>query len=327
MKSVILRNFRFCLLFCFGFTAVSVGLAQEFETTDPEGSGFRRSFGRGDMGRGGGRDFRRSFNSAENNDDGGGYGPSGDRFGGRGFRPVSDDELESVMGEEEAYQIRRGFPDGFRRGPDSFREGSYGGPGMDSPASNLPATARRTTSATKTRVTQTIPETYLTGDLDGDGQISFFEWRQWKRGDLAGFNALDHNQDGFLTPAELRKGPSGTSVVSSPIAVSTSSGPAGETTDSRSSGRRGEFSRTSTVSAPSTPSGSPSSPSSDADVLKKRAENMFRHLDKNRDGSVSTEEWGASTRLKPRFEAAGIDLTAPMPQEAFVDHFVKLPPE
>ena len=152
----------------------------------------------------------------------------------------------------------------------------------------------------KPPVTIALPESYVAGDLDGDGQIAFYEWKQWKRGDLAGFQALDHNQDGFLEPAELVKGPSSTMLATAAVI------PGGGAT----------VMQTQPVSV--------TTPAGNSDELRTVAEARFKLMDQNGDGSLSPEEWSKSTKMKPKFEAAGIDLGSPMPKEAFVAHFVRV---
>lgn len=60
--------------------------------------------------------------------------------------------------------------------------------------------------------------------------------------------------------------------------------------------------------------------------LVRRAEAMFRLLDRDRDGVVTPEEWDRSSRLKPMFESAGVDLTEPMTREMFITHYVRISP-
>lgn len=169
----------------------------------------------------------------------------------------------------------------------------------------------------KERVTIDLPQTFTAGDTDLDGQISLFEWRQWKRGALDEFNSYDADGDGFLTPRELKNGPTNTQAKQQVVIVNAAapSGPAAGAVTLNSS-------RTATAAAASTPTST-----SDADpnsVAYKRGESMFRILDRNRDGAVNPEEWSASSRLKPMFEKAALDLSRPMPKETFLSHYVKL---
>jgi type II secretory pathway component GspD/PulD (secretin) len=60
------------------------------------------------------------------------------------------------------------------------------------------------------------------------------------------------------------------------------------------------------------------------DVNTQRAESMFRLMDTNQDGMIDGEEWKSSSRLRPKFEAAGIDLQQPMPRDLFVQHYLNV---
>lgn len=55
-----------------------------------------------------------------------------------------------------------------------------------------------------------------------------------------------------------------------------------------------------------------------------RAKYTFRLLDRDRDGSVTPEEWQRSRRLRPKFEEAGVDLSKPMTVEQFVPTYLKI---
>ncbi|MCA8995942.1 MAG: hypothetical protein KDA80_03130 [Planctomycetaceae bacterium] len=176
----------------------------------------------------------------------------------------------------------------------------------------------------KERVTVDLQESYTEGDIDDDGQIGLYEWRQWKRGSLEEFLALDRNFDGFLTPREIQEGPRETTTGGESVVIVNSSGtPVGSGAASASPGAT----TNSSTNSPATPTSTTSVDSTGVDkdsVAYKRGESMFRILDRDRDGSVSVDEWNASSRLKPMFEKAGVDLASPMPKEAFLAHYVKI---
>lgn len=230
----------------------------------------------------------------------------------------------------------RGFGD---RGGD--RESGDRGRGRGSPrtASAVPAPPPR--------VTMDLPSTFAEGDIDGDGQIAFWEWRIWKRGATAEFYALDHNGDGFLTPQELVKGPREDLASLATPGPGTTSPPAGgvpaaspaspaspvsRTTGSSSpSGSSRTVSSTSrsngAVSGSSAPSATASTTPGSAELdspAARQAASMFRLLDKDRDGNLSPTEWNGSRRQKDRFEQAGINLQQPMSRDEFIAHYVRL---
>ena len=66
------------------------------------------------------------------------------------------------------------------------------------------------------------------------------------------------------------------------------------------------------VSAPST------------DPLVAQAGYFFKLVDRDKDGSVSPEEWKKSRSMRKLFEQANIDLTVSMPQEQFVKHYLEI---
>jgi hypothetical protein len=55
-----------------------------------------------------------------------------------------------------------------------------------------------------------------------------------------------------------------------------------------------------------------------------RATGAFDALDVDKDGSISPEEWGRSRTMRPRFEAAGLDLTKPTPKASFLSQFERV---
>ena len=173
-----------------------------------------------------------------------------------------------------------------------------------SPSSSPVAAAQSPTSAPpklRTPITVKLPDAYKARDVDGDGQIGMYEW---PRADLATFRKLDRNHDGFLTPRELLLGAA--TIASAPptttpaAALSTGSTPS---------------STPAAATATSTPTATTPAPTG---VTNSQAQTAFSLLDKDKNGTVSTEEWGRSLTTRPAFEKAGILPQLPITQSEFL---------
>jgi len=191
--------------------------------------------------------------------------------------------------------------------------------GAPASSSSTPASTTSGTtslSANRPSVSQKLPETYRSRDKDGDGQIGFYEWT---RSDYANFRKLDRNGDGFLTPRELnassrslpgslvsRSGFRSSSTATAPTSVSTSV--AGSST-------------LNAVPSSTSPPGS-TSPSTGGGSSA-RAELAFRLLDKDKDASITAEEWARSLSSRSVFEKAGITVTFPMSKADFLRLYPK----
>lgn len=166
----------------------------------------------------------------------------------------------------------------------------------------------------KPRVTLDLPSGFLAGDLDADGQVSYYEWRRWQRTGVAEFARWDINRDGFLTPRELNgvAAPSGGTTV---VASSTPTVRTGSTAP--------------TTTPPAGPSTSvaavPVSTGGNVDLSSpeaQRAKNYFDALDADKDGAVTPDEFGKSRRLKPMFEKAGQPIAQPVQLPQFVQMYL-----
>ena len=182
----------------------------------------------------------------------------------------------------------------------------------------------------KERVTMDLPATFASGDLDGDGQIGLYEWKSWKRGNLAEFEGYDHNGDGFLTPREISMGPRGSMPSgAAPTMMATTSGTAVGTPDPRS---RGDSSRSSSSDSSRSrrPSRDDSTPGdrvlaavSAEDDGRSTAEKRFSMLDADKDGTLSEDELRSSRLIRAQFENANISTSQPMSKDQFIENFVK----
>jgi len=177
-----------------------------------------------------------------------------------------------------------GGPGGFGGGPGGFDDfgGAGSGDGKDS----------KSAPKVKLKMTMKLPDSFRSKDKDNDGQIGLYEW---PRNDYAGFKKLDHNGDGFLTPQELSRGPRSTTVASS-------SG------SSRSSSTGSSGSSTADTAAAASPSSGSKSP----------GEKAFDLLDKDKNTTISEEEWKKSMSTGPAFKKAGIAVSFPLPRGEFL---------
>ena len=160
-----------------------------------------------------------------------------------------------------------------------------------------------------------LPAQYVARDTNRDGQIGMYEW---SRSDLATFNRLDTNRDGFLVPAELINPGSGAggAVVASPSTASAVPAATGSVP-------------TASPSAPvqSAATGTPAAASaSSADPKVAAAESAFDFLDSSgaKDGVLSAEEWERSRNARKLFTDAKVEIQLPLTKAKFVENYVKL---
>ena len=165
------------------------------------------------------------------------------------------------------------------------------------------SSAGRSAPKPRERVTLELADKYQDGDMDADGQIGLYEWIQWKsRVAIGEFLALDRNQDGFLTPYELK------------LAEKSNGGDR----DDASEGDRSRRQSTPASSA-SSPAGG-TSPRLDAATMA-IAREAFKNLDKDGDGKLSDEEWQRSQAARSRFEQADVQLKTPADLDTFLAQY------
>ena len=229
---------------------------------------------------------------------GGGYGgpPGGGDRGGYGDRDRGGD------GDRDRGSSDRGDgrgPSDYRRDDDRSRDSRYGS------SSRGDSRSRSSRSAPKPppRVTMDLPESWKAADLDKDGQIGLYEWDRKKYNE---FFALDTNRDSLLTPHEISRASGASPAPTSTALVAATTRPSTRSTS------------TARPAAP-TPSGSPLAA---AEYDEKSAEGrwakyVFGRLDKNKDGSLSEDEWNASAKTRDSFKQQNAQLSFPATFENF----------
>lgn len=153
------------------------------------------------------------------------------------------------------------------------------------------------------RITVDLPPKYSEIDSDFDGQLAFHEWLASRRNDIEQFDAIDRDQDGFLTPQELLDHEQGSAQESGSSVLTAVQKDRLVIVDSRAAARRD--SRGSSSGDDRSRRDDRSS-GSEADATAQR---YFGAMDRNQNGRIDMDEWESSRRLRPMFEQAGIRIT------------------
>jgi len=164
------------------------------------------------------------------------------------------------------------------------------------------------------RITVDLPKAYVEADSDLDGQIGLYEWIVARRQDLEQFDEIDGNGDGLLTPREL--------VVWDKLKAD-----AGKVSLTVSKRERlviiGAAAGSSSGAISDRGDRSQSVRSKGTEQMRGQADWTFGRMDRDRDGTISLDEWGSSRRIRPWFESAGVKIQ-PMSQNEFSKTWVKL---
>lgn len=293
---------------------------QEFENVMPKLMERMRS----QRGSSGGDDRRRSGFSRGSGGFGGPPRGSFSRPDDRGDRDDRDSRDSRGGFDPRSSRGRYGSFDS-DRGPGSPDDGRRDS-GRSSSSNRSSSRSGNQEPSKSARTTVDLNQEYVPHDADQDGQVGLYEWRKSNPGKLSEFFTMDLNGDGFLTPREIalsKAGKTQRSAASFMYALGTGqqtpASPASPAPQSEVKPQAPQPVASSQVSAPAAES-KPPTPSTDPVV--NQANYFFKLLDRDKDGSVSAEEWKKSRSMRRLFEQENIDLTVTMSQDQFVKHYV-----
>jgi len=212
--------------------------------------------------------------------------------------------------------LRSGFSGGQPGQPG--QSGQPGQPGQrGDPNASRPKTLTPYRMKPKKPVTLTLPPAYAEVDTDFDGQLGMHEWMMTRRADLELFDQMDMDLDGFLTPEELQAAEAAaaagqnvastnprqrlTIVTATPARKPRDNGQPQNGSNSQDQGRdRGDRGN----SQPSWGGWGGAPGTSEAAM----APQYFSRLDTDGNGTIDTNEWQQSRRVRGMLEQAGIQI-------------------
>ena len=259
------------------------------------GADFRRGISRDRFGEMLPRAMEEMRRGRDSGDGRGGPPGGGDRDRG------GDDRGRSSYGDRGSSYGDRGDgrgPSDYGRGDDRSRDSRYGSSSRDSRG-----LSSRSAPKPPPRVTVDLPEAWKAADLDKDGQIGLYEWDRKKYKE---FFALDTNRDSLLTPREISRA-SGASPAPTATAVAASTIPSSRSTSTK------------TTKPAAAPSGTPiAAVEYDAKSAEGRwAKYVFGRLDKDKDGSLTEDEWNGSAKTRGSFKKHNAQMSFPANFESF----------
>ncbi|MDA0587811.1 MAG: hypothetical protein O2820_06140 [Planctomycetota bacterium] len=199
------------------------------------------------------------------------------------------------------------------RGGDSRGYGGNGFSGYQRPAE--PRQEAKAKSSSKRppkrkeqpRLTVDLPTKFSEVDQNKDGQIGLYEWDRAK---FREFFELDRDGDGLLTPIELMASSGATPAPRTTSSRTAPSGP-GVATSAASPKPSGAATITPEAFDPDSSDG-------------RRASYVFRSLDRDKDGSLTKEEWERSQSTRRDFEKKNLTPTLPANLEQFGALYIAL---
>jgi len=207
----------------------------------------------------------------------------------------------TMQGEMRAQRDRDASRGSSRSG--DYRREEYRRPEPKAP--QKPKTKRPPKRKPQPRLTVDLPTKFSEVDKNKDGQIGLYEWDRAK---FKEFFTLDQNNDGFLTPREL--------TARNPVTPS-------PRTRVASTSRTNSTPSSKPAEAPKATSGTITPEKFDPNSSDgRRASYVFRSLDRNKDGTLTEEEWQRSQSTRRDFERKNVKPPLPVKLEQFAGLYI-----